>query len=518
MSYPVVRNRPAPGQRHTRNWPPRRIADTVALAQGEVVPAVQPGPILFVVSVTMIAMGDLMLVPALVGWWSGGLDYEPFLDSAAFTLVPALVMYALFRQRGVNILPRHAFLITTLVWIVAAVAGSVPIALHEHISFTDAFFESMSGITTTGSTVLAGLDEMSPAILLWRSLLQWVGGLGFMLMAVAILPMVGVGGMRLFRSESSDWSEKSLPRARDIASRIGLLYAGLSMLCALFYWLFGMSAFDAINHSMTTISTGGYSTSDASMGKYDSNAMLWISSSFMLLGSLPFLVLVHAFKAGPGALVRDEQVRFFLLMVAVISLLSTLLLNDPAYSLGRAFTVVTFNVVSTITTTGFASTDYTLWGPFFAAEFLFLMFTGGCSGSTAGSVKIFRIQLALKMFATQIRKLIHPNGVFVVRLNNRRVDPSITSALVAFIFAIGLTVIVLTVALAAMGLDLVTALSSSVTAVTNVGPGLGDIVGPAGNFASLPDAAKWLLAGAMLLGRLELMTVFVLVTKAYWRG
>jgi trk system potassium uptake protein TrkH len=290
------------------------------------------------------------------------------------------------------------------------------------------------------------------------------------------------------------------------------------VLCALFYWLFGMSAFDAINHAMTTISTGGYSTSDASMGKYDSNGVLWVSTIFMLLGSMPFVVLLQALRTGPQALIRDDQVAFFAGMVVLVTMLGTVLFDPQGGSPIRVWTVVTFNMVSTITTTGYVSTDYSLWGGFFVAAFLFLMFTGGCSGSTAGSVKAFRIQLALKLFWTQIKKLIHPNGVFVVRLNGRRVDPSITSALVAFFFAIGLTVIALTVALGAMGLDLVTSLSSAVTAVTNVGPGLGEIVGPAGNFAPLPALAKWLLAVAMLLGRLELMTVFVLLTRVYWRG
>jgi trk system potassium uptake protein len=479
---------------------------------------VKTGPILFIISVTMIAMGDLMLIPAVLGWASGGDDYKPFLNAAAFTLVPALVLYTVFKQPSGSILPRQAFLVTNLVWIIAAVVGSVPIALHEHISFTDAFFESMSGITTTGSTVLSGLDNMLPSILLWRSLLQWIGGLGFMLMAVAILPLVGVGGMRLFRTESSDWSEKARPRTRDMAARIGVLYLSLSALCAISYWLFGMSGFDAINHAMTTLSTGGYSTSDASMGKYDTPGILWVSTLFMVLGSLPFLVLLQALKIGPGALIKDDQVVFFLIMIFTAILLSTALLTGDNYSVGRAFTVVSFNVVSIITTTGFASTDYTLWGPFFGAAFLFLMFTGGCSGSTAGSVKAFRIQIALKMFANQIKKLIHPNGVFSVKMNDRKVGTAITSALVAYIFAIAFTVTALTMALSAMGLDLVTALSSSATAVTNVGPGLGDIVGPAGNFAPLPDAAKWLLALSMLMGRLELLTVFVLFTRAYWRG
>jgi trk system potassium uptake protein len=395
----------------------------------------------------------------------------------------------------------------------------VPLLLHEHMSVTNAFFESMSGITTTGSTVLVGLDDLSSAILLWRSMLQWLGGFGFMLMAIAILPLVGVGGMRLFRSESSDWSEKTVPRTRDIAWQIGRLYAGLSVLCAGSYWLFGMSGFDAVNHAMATLSTGGYSTSDLSMGKYDSSGVLWTSTAFMLLGNLPFVLLVQAARSGPGALLRDEQVTFFLRMVLIIVVIATaVLLQRSDYSAWRAFTIVSFNAVSTITTTGFASTDYTLWGEFFVATFLFLMFTGGCSGSTAGSIKVFRLQIALKLLNLQVKKLVHPSGVFVATLNGSRLEADVTGALVAFIFAVGLTVIGVTVALSAMEIDFLTALSSAATAVTNVGPGVGPIVGPAGNFSTLPDTAKWLLAGAMLLGRLELMTVVVLFSRSYWRS
>lgn len=467
----------------------------------------------------MLAIGDLMLVPAAVGWFSRYHDAEPFLLSALIILCPALVMNLLSRRPDVSILPRHAFIVTSMVWLIAALGGSLPIALHHGIDFTDAFFESMSGITTTGSTVLQGLDAMPPALLLWRSMLQWVGGLGFVMMAIAILPMVGVGGMRLYRSETSDWSEKSIPRTRDIAVQIMLLYSGMSILCALCYWFFGMTPFDAINHAMTTLATGGYSTSDLSMGKYDTAGVLWSSTVFMTVASIPFVVFLQAIRVGPRAFLADDQVIFFARMVTLIVAVCTVVLTwQTDYDWQRSLTLVAFNVISTISTTGFASTDYTLWGPFFAAVFLFLMFTGGCSGSTAGSIKAFRIQIALKLLDLQIRKLVHPSGVFVAKLNDRKLESDIIGALVAFIFAVGLTVIGMTVALAAMGLDLVTALSSSATAVANVGPGLGPIVGPAGNFASLPDVAKWLLSGAMLLGRLELMTIVVLFSGHYWRG
>ena len=449
------------------------------------------GPILFVISVTMIAMGDLMLLPALVGALSSRHDAQPFLNAAATTLVPALLLFVVSRRPDVRLVPRQAFFVTTIVWLIAALAGALPLVFHEHLRLTDAFFESMSGITTSGSTVLQGLDTLSPALLLWRSMLQWLGGLGFMLMAIAILPLVGVGGMRLFRSESSDWSDKSLPRTRDIAVRIAWLYVSLTALCGVAYWTFGMSPFDAVNHAMTTLATGGYSTSDQSMGRFASDGVLWTGTMFMILASLPFVLYLEGFRRGIRVFARDDQVRFFFkLVLAVVAVGTTVLAYQQNLPVWEAVTVVAFNVVSTITTTGFASTDYTLWGEFFVAAFVFLMFTGGCSGSTAGSLKAFRLQIALHLFRIQIRKLVHPV----------------------------LTVVLVTLALTALGVDFITAMSSAATAVTNVGPGVGSMVGPAGNFAALPDPAKWLLAGAMLLGRLELMTVLVLLSRSYWQG
>jgi trk system potassium uptake protein TrkH len=270
---------------------------------------------------------------------------------------------------------------------------------------------------------------------------------------------------------------------------------------------------------MTTLATGGYSTSDQSMGRFGSDGVLWTGTVFMILASLPFVLYLESLRRGIQVFVRDDQVRFFFKMVLTVVVAGAAMLswqqNLPAWD---AVTVVAFNAVSTITTTGFASTDYTLWGEFFVAAFVFLMFTGGCSGSTAGSIKIFRLQIALHLFRIQIKKLIHPNGVFVARLNGERVSDDIVSAMVGFSLAMVLTVVLVTLALTALNVDFMTAMSSAATAITNVGPGVGPLVGPAGNFAALPDAAKWLLAGAMLLGRLELMTVLVLFSRSYWQG
>ena len=466
----------------------------------------------------MLLMAALMLIPALLAWETPERDWQPFVAGACLCGLVGAGLLLGSRGTQLQIQPREALLTTVAVWLTGATASSVPILLHEGVSVTDAFFEAMSGLTTTGSTVFSGLDGMSPAFLLWRSMLNWIGGLGFTLMAIAILPLVGVGGMRLFRSESSDWTDKALPHTRSIAKTIGLIYLALSALCAIAYWLAGMSVFDAVNHAMTTIATGGFSTSDASFGKFDSVVIHWVAIVFMIAGALPFMTYYLGIRHGPLAVYRDEQVRTFLWIVVAICLAGTLLRVLAGDAVPGAVTAVTFNVVSVITTTGFASTDYLQWGPFFVGLFFFLTFMGGCSGSTSGGVKIFRIQIAFRYLSVQIRRLIHPRGIFVVKLAGRRVDDDILSAFVAFAFAAGLTVIGVTMALAAMGLDLDTALSAAATALMNVGPGVGPIIGPAGNFASLPDAAKWVLTFAMLLGRLELLTVLVLFSPSYWRA
>jgi trk system potassium uptake protein TrkH len=480
---------------------------------------VKRGLLGLVVGAVLLAMAALMLIPAAVGLASPTHDWQPFAAAAVLTALIAIALLLSCRGASLQIQPRQAFLITVIVWFCGTAACTLPIVLHEDVSLTDAFFESMSGLTTTGATVFTGLEHKTPAFLLWRSILQWIGGLGFTLMAIAVLPLVGVGGMRLFRSESSDWTDKALPHTRDVAKTIGIIYLALSLLCAIAYRMAGMSTFDAINHAMTTISTGGFSTSDASIAKFASPAVDWVAIVFMLSGALPFMAYYMMLRHGPKSLYRDEQVRAFLwILVAVIAIALIVRMQQGDVSPGLAFTQVTFNIVSVVTTTGFANADYLLWGPFFVSLFFFLTFMGGCSGSTAGGVKIFRIQIAFRYLSAQIRRLVHPRGVFVVKLGGRRVEDDILAAFVAFAFAAGLTVIGVTMALAAMGLDLDTALSAAATALMNVGPGVGPLIGPAGNFSTLPDGAKWILSFAMLLGRLELLTVLVLFSPQYWRA
>ncbi|MGA1677280.1 MAG: TrkH family potassium uptake protein, partial [Pseudomonadales bacterium] len=379
------------------------------------------GAVGLVVGAVLSAMAALMLIPTALGVTSPTHDWQPFAAAAVITGLLGLALLLSCRGASLQIQPRQAFLITVVVWVCGCAACMLPIVLHEDISLTDAFFESMSGLTTTGATVFTGLDSKTPALLLWRSMLQWVGGLGFTLMAIAVLPLIGVGGMRLFRSESSDWTDKALPHTRDVAKTIGLIYLVLSFLCAIAYRIAGMSTFDAVNHAMTTISTGGFSTSDASIAKFESPAVDWVAIVFMLSGALPFMAYYIMLRHGPKSLYQDEQIRAFLwILVAIISISLIVRVNQGDVSFGLAFTQVTFNIVSIVTTTGYANADYLSWGSFFVGLFFFLTFIGGCSGSTAGGVKIFRVQIAFRYLSAQIRRLVHPRGVFVVKLSGRR--------------------------------------------------------------------------------------------------
>ena len=356
-------------------------------------------------------------------------------------------------------------------------------------------------------------------ILLWRSLLQWLGGIGFIVMAIAVLPILQVGGMHLFRTEFADPSGKVLPRVGQLATGIGSIYLGATIACMIAMWMAGMSAFEATAHAMTTIATGGFSTSDQSIGHFASAPIEWIATVFMIVGSLPFLLLWGALRGKALGLLRDTQVQWFFGIVAAsvvaIAMWQWLASGHP---LSQAIRESAFNVTSIITGTGYASADYWQWGTFPAAAFLFFMFIGGCAGSTSCSVKVFRYQILYQALIVQMVRLMRPHGVAVPQYNGRPIPESVTDSVFAFFFLFLLLFALLAFGLAALGLDFVTAISSAATAIANVGPGLGDVVGPSGTFASIPDAGKWLMAAGMLLGRLEIFTVLVLLSPSFWRA
>ncbi|MCG6871214.1 MAG: TrkH family potassium uptake protein [Gammaproteobacteria bacterium] len=412
------------------------------------------------------------------------------------------------------------YLITTCCWLLLGVLGTLPFVLGlPHLSVTDAAFESFSGITTTGSTIFVGIENLPRSILIWRGMLQWIGGIGIVVLSVAVLPHLRVGGMRLFATESSDWSKKTHPRAIHMVAAILYVYLALTVSCGALYLFGGMSAFDAAVHAMTTLSTGGYSNYDASFGHFFNKPVLvWTASLFMVLGALPFVFYVNLVRNGTTHSLLDNQIRGFLVflfaVIAILGLERVWAGDLPAF---EAISHVTFNVISVVTTTGYATTDYTVWSQFSVMVFFFLMFVGGCSGSTAGSMKFFRFQLAYLMLRNQLKQMTYPTGVFVLKYNERVVSDDIIRSVVAFSMFFGLIIAIIALVLALSGLDFITSLTAAATAVTNVGPGLGNIVGPSGNFASLPDHVKWLLCAGMLIGRLEIMTILVLFTPGIWR-
>ena len=437
-----------------------------------------------------------------------------FLFSMALVGVPGISLALSSSSSDVGLRRAHTFLLTSTVWFMAAVAGAVPLMIWS-MTPTDALFEAMSGITTTGATVLAGLDAMPHGIIMWRAALQAVGGVGFIVTGIAILPLLKVGGMQLFRTESSDKGEKELKSAALFASATLQIYAGLIMLCAFVYLAGGMSGFDAITHAMTTISTGGYSGHDASFGFFRNPFLQWAGTVFMLMGALPFAWYI---RVAQGGSFRSEQVGAMVQTLTIVILLLTVwVMARTGLPPLTALRQVSFNVVSVVTTTGYATTDYTLWGPFAVAMFFVLTAVGGCTGSTAGGAKAMRWLLLSRSIKAQVQALHSPHRVVTVRYEGQRVDADVIAGLITFFAVYLATFAVLSFALTFLGLDVTTATSGALTALANVGPGVGAIIGPAGNFASLTSPVKLTLVLGMFLGRLELLTVLVMLTPLFWR-
>ena len=477
-------------------------------------------PVNFVVGLLLSTLAIGMCVPAIADLAVGNPDWQVFVVSSGVTLFVGVSMVLTNRSPTRRFSTRQAFVMTAFSWIALTIFGSLPFVFCElDLSFTDAFFEAMSGITTTGSTVIIGLDSAPPGILLWRALLQWLGGIGIIVMAIAVMPALRVGGMQLFRMESSDQSEKALPRAAQIASAIGVIYVGLTAIWMVAYWSAGMTGFEALAHSMTTIATGGFSTSDGSIGHFNSATIDAVATLGMFVGGLPFVLYLRSVRGDVGALFRDSQVQWFTgIVVTLVIAMSGWLWLHGGFQPQEALRYASFNIVSIITGTGYATADYGLWGSFAVPVFFFIMFIGGCAGSTTCGIKIFRFQVLYASARTQIHHLLQPHGVFIPYYNRRPIPEEVITSVLSFFFVFGISFALLALGLGLMGLDFLTAVSSAATAISNVGPALGPIVGPAGTFQPLPDEAKWLLSFGMLLGRLELFTILVLFTRSFWRG
>ncbi len=473
----------------------------------------------------VLALGWILLVTAggevlmaLVAVADRDAGATVFAFSAAITAAIAAACILTTKGRPFELRFRDAALLTAVSWFVVPAFAALPLMWHPiGLRFVDAYFEMVSGFTTTGSTVMTGLDAMPASILLWRSTVQWLGGLGIIGLAIIVLPFLRIGGMQLFRMESSDRSEDVMPKARHVAGLVGRVYLALTVACTLTYWALGMSPFDALNHALTTLPTAGFSTHDASFGYFHSPSLEWASVVFMISGALPFLAYLRAFRPGRWRDRIDPQIPVFIAMLAAFVLIVTLYLwGTRQYAFFPALTEAAFNITSVITTTGFASTDYLKWGPFVATWFFLFNFPGGCTGSTAGGLKTYRLMVLYRVATQHVTHLLHPHRTSRIHYGRKVMTDDEVGSVGTFAFLYLATFVVLSLAVGLTGLDMETAMSAVAECMANVGPGIGPLVGPAGNFSTLPDMSKILLIFAMIVGRLEIQGVLILFLPSFY--
>ena len=474
--------------------------------------------VFYTLGTLQIILGVFMLIPVIIQLIFNELD-SGFVSASIITIVFGVLFFLSNLDHDKNIDLPQAFILTALSWLSIAIFGSLPFVFSKlNLNFTDAFFESMSGITTTGSTIITDLDNAPKAILLWRAILQWLGGIGIILMAITLMPIMNIGGMQLFKISSNDNAEKILPKSKEVSLRLIIIYSSLTFVCAVFYKLFGMNYFDSLTHSMTTIATGGFSNYNNSIGHFNSVLIETTAIIFIILGSIPFISYIKYLNGDKKIFYKDAQINFFLktVIISVVIIFIFLLFNYSESGL-LLFRHVIFNVVSILTGTGYVTTNYSDWGGFPLIFFLILMFIGGCAGSTACGLKIFRIHILYKFFVMQLKKYIYPRGVFVLKYGDNLLNDKFISSIISFVFLYLIIFFIITTLLSISGLDFVTAISGAATSISNVGPGLGGMIGPNGNFSLLPDFSKWILSAGMILGRLELFAIIVLFIPSFWR-
>ena len=473
--------------------------------------------VFFTLGILQIILGIFMLIPVIVQFVYNEID-SSFFGSSIITIIFGTLFFLSNLDHDKRLNLQQAFLLTALSWLSIAVFGSLPFVFSNvEFTFTNAFFESMSGITTTGSTIIPNLESIPKGILLWRAILQWLGGIGVIVMAITLMPIMNVGGMQLFQISNNDTSEKILPKSKEIALRLIYIYSGLTALCAVSYKILGMNIFDSLTHSMTTIATGGFSNYNDSIGFFNSISIEISAMIFIILGSLPFIAYIKFLSGNNKIFISDVQIKtFFKIIIFSIIILSIYLtLNNPNQINLRS---IFFNVISILTGTGYVNAQYDNWGSFPIILFLALMFIGGCAGSTTCGIKIFRIQILYSFIVNQLKKIIYPKGIFVLKYDQNPVDNKFISSIISFIYLYLVIFFIITALLSLSGLDFITAISGAATSISNVGPGLGSIIGPNGNFSSLPDISKWILTLGMILGRLELFAILVLFLPSFWRN
>ncbi len=473
--------------------------------------------VFFTLGILQIILGIFMLLPIIIQFFYSEID-SSFFGAALVTTIFGILFFLSNLDHDKKLNLQQAFLLTSLSWLSIAIFGSLPFIFSNiEFSITNAFFESMSGITTTGSTIIPNLENMPKGILFWRAVLQWLGGIGIIVMAITLMPIMNVGGMQLFKISNNDSSEKILPKSKEIAIRLIYIYFGLTALCAISYKILGMNVFDSMTHSMTTIATGGFSNYNESIGFFDSVYIEISAMIFIILGSLPFIAYIKFLSGNRGIFFSDIQIKTFIKTIAfsTILLMVYLILNNSSNLDIRS---IFFNVISILTGTGYVNAQFDNWGGFPLLLFLGLMFIGGCAGSTTCGVKIFRIQILWSFVGNQLKKIIYPKGIFVLKYDKNPIDNKFVSSIISFIYMYLIIFFIITALLSLTGLDFITSISGAATSISNVGPGLGSVIGPNGNFSSLPDISKWILTLGMILGRLELFAILVLFLPSFWRN
>ena len=473
--------------------------------------------VFFTLGILQIILGIFMIIPIFIQFIYSEID-SSFFGASLVTIIFGTLFFLSNLDHNKRLTLQQAFLLTALSWLSIAVFGSLPFIFSNlSFTFTNAFFESMSGITTTGSTIISNLEQMPKSILLWRAILQWLGGIGIIIMAITLMPIMNVGGMQLFKISSNDSSEKILPKSKEIALRLIYIYSALTFCCAISYKFCGMGYFDSLTHSMTTIATGGFSNYNDSIAFFNSISIEITAMIFIVLGSLPFIAYIKFISGDKKILFKDSQIKtFFKIIASSIIVLSIYLImsGSSEFSLRSIF----FNIISILTGTGYVNAEFDTWGGFTLVLFLVLMFIGGCAGSTTCGVKIFRIQILYLFVTNQLKKIIYPKGIFVLKYDQNPIDDKFISSIISFIYLYLVIFFILTALLSLTGLDFVTSISGAATSISNVGPGLGTIIGPNGDFSTLPNAAKWILTIGMILGRLELFAILVLFLPSFWRN
>lgn len=471
------------------------------------------------VGLLLLIFGLSMMLCLPVSWYYNDGQLMTFLWSIGITMISGLGLRFLRKQKQLQINKRTGYMVVTLGWLSMAIFGMIPFLISGAIpDITNAFFESMSGLTTTGASILTDIEIVAPSILMWRSILQWIGGMGIIVLTVAILPLLGIGGIELFVAEApGPTSDKIHPRIQETAKRLWLIYVGLTLVLGITLYFLGMSGFDAVNHAMTTLATGGFSTRNASIAYWSSPAIHYCIILFMLLAGTNFTVLYFLFVGRLKRAWNSQEFRAYLFGVLIIFVLLFLLYFAIWQTIDELLMrQMLFSIVSVITTTGFVNGDYTAWGLPFAILFFLMLFAGGSAGSTAGGIKVIRHIVFLKNSFLEFKRILHPRGMIRIKIDHHVVEPRILTHIMVFLlvymmtFGVGLFLAVLS------GMDLVSAAGAVATTLGNVGPGIGE-VGPLDNFSGIPDGAKWLCSFLMLLGRLELFTVLVIFTTFFWR-